>query len=42
MVSTRADRTNYYETVPANYLYFTLWLESYCMGFMLLLRPTPG
>lgn len=33
--STSFDRTNYYETVPANYLELALWLESDRMGFML-------
>jgi zinc protease len=33
--STSIDRTNYYETVPANYLELVLWLESDRMGFML-------
>jgi zinc protease len=33
--STSTDRTNYYETVPANYLELALWLESDRMGFML-------
>jgi len=33
--STSIDRTNYYETVPANYLELALWLESDRMGFML-------
>lgn len=33
--STSIDRTNYYETVPANYLEMALWLESDRMGFML-------
>ncbi|MGK9476549.1 M16 family metallopeptidase [Melioribacter sp. OK-6-Me] len=33
--STSFDRTNYYETVPANYLELALWLESDRMGFLL-------
>ena len=33
--STSFDRTNYYETVPANYLELALWLESDRMGFIL-------
>ncbi len=33
--STTNDRTNYYETVPANYLESALWLESDRMGFLL-------
>jgi zinc protease len=33
--STSIDRTNYYETVPANYLELALWLEADRMGFML-------
>lgn len=33
--STNADRTNYYETVPANQLETMLWLESDRMGFLL-------
>ena len=33
--STTNDRTNYYETVPANYLETALWLESDRMGFLL-------
>ena len=33
--STSFDRTNYYETVPSNYLETALWLESDRMGFML-------
>ncbi len=33
--STSLDRTNYYETVPSNYLETALWLESDRMGFML-------
>jgi len=33
--STSIDRTNYYETIPANYLELALWLESDRMGFML-------
>jgi len=33
--STNRDRTNYFETVPANYLERVLWLESDRMGFLL-------
>ncbi len=33
--STTRDRTNYYETVPANQLEKVLWLESDRMGFLL-------
>lgn len=33
--STSIDRTNYYETVPANYLEMALWLESDRMGFLI-------
>jgi zinc protease len=33
--STSSDRTNYYETVPSNYLETALWLESDRMGFLL-------
>lgn len=33
--STNTDRTNYYETVPSNYLELALWLESDRMGFLL-------
>src|SRR5687768_10877666 len=33
--STSNDRTNYYETVPSNYLESALWLESDRMGFLL-------
>ncbi|MEW6983915.1 M16 family metallopeptidase [Colwelliaceae bacterium 6471] len=33
--STNSDRTNYYETVPANQLEKMLWLESDRMGFLL-------
>src|SRR5687768_7356900 len=33
--STNADRTNYYETVPANYLEMALWLEADRMGYLL-------
>ncbi|MDQ7049200.1 MAG: insulinase family protein [Enterobacterales bacterium] len=32
--STNTDRTNYYETVPANQLEKMLWLESDRMGFL--------
>jgi zinc protease len=33
--STNADRTNYYEAVPANYLEMVLWMEADRMGFFL-------
>ncbi len=33
--STTADRTNYWETVPSNYLELALWLESDRMGYLL-------
>ncbi len=33
--STTNDRTNYYETVPSNYLEDVLWLESDRMGWLL-------
>ena len=33
--STNTDRTNYYETVPANQLEKVLWLESDRMGYLL-------
>ncbi len=33
--STTSDRTNYWETVPSNYLELALWLESDRMGFLL-------
>lgn len=33
--STSIDRTNYFESVPANYLETVLWLESDRMGFLL-------
>jgi zinc protease len=33
--STNADRTNYFEMVPSNYLETALWLESDRMGFLL-------
>ena len=33
--STWLDRTNYYETVPANYLELALWLEADRMGRLL-------
>ena len=33
--STTNDRTNYWETVPSNYLELALWLESDRMGFLL-------
>ncbi len=33
--STSIDRTNYYETVPSNYLELALWLESDRMGYLL-------
>lgn len=33
--TTSNDRTNYYETVPSNYLETALWLESDRMGYLL-------
>ena len=33
--STNADRTNYFELVPVNYLEMALWLEADRMGFLL-------
>ncbi|MFL5605012.1 MAG: M16 family metallopeptidase [Gemmatimonadaceae bacterium] len=33
--STNNDRTNYYETVPSNYLESILWIEADRMGFLL-------
>lgn len=33
--STNTDRTNYFETVPSNYLEMALWLEADRMGFLL-------
>jgi len=33
--STNPDRTNYWETVPSNYLELALWMESDRMGFLL-------
>ena len=33
--TTNNDRTNYYETVPANYLESALWLEADRMGYLL-------
>ncbi len=33
--STSIDRTNYFETVPANYLELALWLEADRMGYLL-------
>jgi len=33
--TTNNDRTNYYQTVPSNYLETVLWLESDRMGFLL-------
>ncbi|HEU4796223.1 MAG TPA: pitrilysin family protein [Pyrinomonadaceae bacterium] len=33
--TTNNDRTNYYETIPSNYLETALWLESDRMGFLL-------
>lgn len=33
--TTNSDRTNYYETVPANQLEVALWLEADRMGFLL-------
>lgn len=35
MAPTNSDRTNYYQTVPANYLEMVLWLESDRMGYLL-------
>jgi zinc protease len=32
--STNADRTNYYEVVPSNFLELALWLESDRLGFL--------
>jgi len=32
--STNSDRTNYWETVPSNYLELALWMESDRMGFL--------
>lgn len=32
--STNADRTNYWEVVPSNYLEMALWLESDRMGYL--------
>jgi zinc protease len=32
--STSEDRTNYYETVPSNYLELALWMESDRMGYL--------
>lgn len=39
--STNFDRTNYYQTVPSNYLERMLWLESDRMGFLLDAVTTP-
>lgn len=33
--STSLDRTNYYQSLPSNYLELALWLESDRMGFLL-------
>ncbi len=33
--NTERDKTNYYETVPSNYLETALWLEADRMGFLL-------
>ena len=33
--STAMDRTNYWETVPSNYLELAVWMESDRMGFLL-------
>jgi zinc protease len=33
--STSTDRTNYYETIPSNYLETSLWMEADRMGFLL-------
>ena len=33
--STTTDRTNYWETLPSNYLNLALWLEADRMGFLL-------
>lgn len=33
--STNQDRTNYWQTVPSNYLELALWMESDRMGFLL-------
>jgi zinc protease len=33
--TTNTDRTNYFETVPSNYLELALWLEADRMGFLL-------
>ena len=33
--STAMDRTNYWETVPSNYLELALWMESDRMGYLL-------
>ena len=33
--STSEDRTNYYETLPSNYLELAIWLESDRIGFLL-------
>ncbi|MFM2017107.1 MAG: hypothetical protein RL007_763, partial [Bacteroidota bacterium] len=33
--TTNTDRTNYFETLPSNYLELALWLESDRMGFLL-------
>jgi zinc protease len=33
--STSTDRTNYYESIPSNYLETSLWMEADRMGFLL-------
>ncbi|MDP2483982.1 MAG: insulinase family protein, partial [Candidatus Palauibacterales bacterium] len=33
--STNTDRTNYFETVPSNYLAMAMWLEADRMGWLL-------
>jgi zinc protease len=33
--STSTDRTNYYESIPANYLETSIWMEADRMGFLL-------
>ena len=39
--STAMDRTNYWETVPPNYLELALWLEADRMGFLLPAMTQP-
>ncbi|MGA2065831.1 MAG: pitrilysin family protein [Thermoguttaceae bacterium] len=39
--STAMDRTNYWETVPSNYLALALWMESDRMGFLLPAMTQP-